>query len=170
MSSRPSPWVARFAPQIAAGGAVLDVACGGGRHSRLLAARGHPVTAIDRDIARIGDLSAHGSVTALQVDLESGPPFALAGRSFDGVVVTNYLWRPLFGDLVAALNPGGLLIYETFAQGNEKFGRPRNPDHLLAPGELLELARNGDLTVVAYEHGEFSDPPSVRQRICARRP
>jgi SAM-dependent methyltransferase len=166
-SPDPSAWIARFAPDVSPGGSVLDVACGSGRHSRLFASLGHPVTAIDRDISR---LTAGDNITTLEVDLEDGTPFPLAGRQFDAVVVTNYLWRALFGDLVAALKPGGVLIYETFALGNEKFGKPRNPDFLLAPGELLEIARDHNLLVLAYEHGEVNDPaPSVRQRIFARK-
>lgn len=166
----PSPWVARFADQISPGGSVLDVACGSGRHSRLFAERGHAVTAIDLNIGALGELSTHDLVTPVEVDLEDGSPFALAGQLFDGVIVTNYLWRPLFGDLITALKPGGVLIYDTFAKGNEKFGRPRNPDHLLSPGELLDIVRPRNLIVLAYEHGEVSSPaPAVRQRICARR-
>ena len=166
----PSPWVTRFADQISPGGSVLDVACGSGRHSRLFAERGHAVTAIDLNIGSLGEISTHDLVTPVEVDLEDGSAFALAGQLFDGVIVTNYLWRPLFGDLIAALKPGGVLIYDTFAKGNEKFGRPRNPDHLLSPGELLEIVRNRNLVVLAYEHGEVSNPaPAVRQRICAQR-
>ena len=164
----PSPWVERFAGLIRDGGHVLDVACGSGRHSHLCAARGHSVTAIDRDISR---LEPADNITGIELDLESGAPFALAGQRFDGIVVTNYLWRPLIPDLIQALTPGGVLIYETFALGNEKFGKPRNPDHLLAPGELLAAVAPSELVVMAYEHGEVSTPtPSVRQRICAKKP
>ena len=133
MPSLPSPWVVRFAPLIRAGGAVLDLACGGGRHSRLLLERGHPVTAVDIEPSR-----APAEAEVLAADLENGP-WPLAGRRFAAVVMTNYLWRPLFGDLVAALDDDGVLIAETFARGNEAFGRPRNPAHLLERGELLRL-------------------------------
>jgi len=167
-TSVPSPWVQRFVPEIATNGTVLDVACGWGRHTRLLAAAGHAVTALDIDIGSLGDLSTHDRVTPMQANLEDGAPFALAGQTFDAIVVVNYLWRPLFGDLVNGLKPGGALIYDTFAAGNEKYGRPRNPDHLLAVGELLDVARAAGLMVRAYEHGEVSAPaPAVRQRICA---
>ena len=145
----PSPWVLRFAGRVPEGGPVLDLACGGGRHSRLFLARRHAVTAIDRDISGIADLSGTPGLEALEADLENGSPFPLAGRRFAGVIVTNYLYRPLLPALVAAVAPGGVLIYETFARGNERFGRPRNPDHLTRPGELLEAAR-GKLRVVAY--------------------
>jgi len=166
-SPDPSAWIERFAADVTPGGRVLDVACGSGRHSRFFASLGHPVTAIDRDISR---LAAGDNITTLEVDLEDGSPFPLAGQQFDAVVVTNYLWRAIFADLIAALKPGGVLIYETFGLGNEKFGKPGNPDFLLAPGELLEIARDNNMLVLAYEHGEVRYPsPSVRQRICARK-
>ena len=161
----------RFAGRVPDGGPVLDLACGGGRHTRLFLARGHPVTAIDRDLSGIAELTgAPGGAPGLEmleVDLEDGGPFPLAGRRFAGVVVTNYLYRPLFPALVAAVAPGGVLIYETFARGNERFGRPRNPDHLAKPGELLEAVR-GKLRVVAYEDLiEQTPKPAARQRLCA---
>lgn len=167
----PSPWVLRFAPRVPEGGPVLDLACGMGRHARLFLARGHPVTAIDRDLTGIADLTGAPGGTPgleiLQADLEDGTAFPLAGRRFAGVVVTNYLFRPLFPALVAAVAPGGVLIYETYARGNENFGRPRNPDHLTEPGDLLEAVR-GQLRIVAYEDLiDRSPKPAARQRICA---
>jgi SAM-dependent methyltransferase len=163
--------VLRFAPRVPEAGAVLDLACGGGRHSRLFLGRGHPVTAIDRDLSGVADIiDAPGGapgLEALEADLEDGRPFPLAGRRFAGVIVTNYLYRPLFPALIAAVAPGGVLIYETFARGNEIFGRPRNPEHLAKPGELLEAVR-GKLRVVAYEDLIDESPkPAARQRICA---
>ncbi|MCR6632961.1 MAG: class I SAM-dependent methyltransferase [Magnetospirillum sp.] len=155
-----SPWVVRFAPLARPGGAVLDVACGGGRHSRLFLARGHAVTGLDRDVTQT---RADGA-ELIAADLEDGSPWPLPGRRFDAVVVTNYLWRPLFPVLTEALAEGGVLITETFAAGNERFGRPRNPDHLLARGELLRLAAG--LSVVAYEDGIVEDR-AVVQRLCA---
>lgn len=160
MSGQASSWVARFAPLVRPGGSVLDVACGGGRHCRLFAERGHHVTGIDRDLSAT---SVEGAVL-MTADLEDGSLWPLPGRRFDAVVVTNYLWRPLLPTLLESLAEGGVLIYETFAQGNEAFGRPRNPDFLLKRGELLDLARG--LTVVAYEDGIVEDR-SVIQRICA---
>ena len=158
----PSAWVERFASFVPVGAPVLDVASGDGRHARLFLARGHPVTAVDRDTSRLGE----PGMTIVEADLETGP-WPLADARFGGVVVTNYLHRPLFPALVAAVAPGGALIYETFAQGNERFGKPRNPDHLLRPGELLEAVR-GSLRVVAYEDLEVSAPrPAMVQRICA---
>jgi SAM-dependent methyltransferase len=165
----PSAWVARFADRVPRGGRVLDLACGGGRHARLFLGRGHPVTLLDRDTSGVADLAGRPGVEVLEADLEDGRPFPLAGRSFAGVVVTNYLHRPILPDLVAAVAPGGALIYETFAQGNEAFGKPSNPAFLLAPGELLDAVR-GRLRVLAYEDRTVTHPrPSVVQRICAVR-
>jgi SAM-dependent methyltransferase len=165
----PSPWIERFGRLVRAGGTVLDVASGAGRHSRWFAARGHRVTAIDRDDAALGALAGMcGTAETIVFDLEAGARWPLAGRTFDAVVVTNYLHRPLFGDLLAALAPGGVLLYETFAAGNARFGRPSNPAFLLAPGELL--ARCAELDVVAFEDGLDGDPPQASlQRICAVR-
>ncbi len=163
----PSPWVRRFAPLVVAPGKVLDVACGGGRHTRLFLDLGHVVTAIDRDLSGIADLGAVPRLTALEVDLEDGSPWPLEGRRFAAIVVTNYLNRPLFPCFVRSLDAGGVLIYETFARGNERFGRPRNPAHLLDEGELIERL-GGALHVIAYEHGEVATPrPAVVQRLCA---
>ena len=128
----PSPWVVRFAPLIPAAGPVLDVACGRGRHTRFLLHLGRDVVAVDRDLAGIADLRDDPRLEAVEVDLEDGRPFPLAGRHFAAVVVTNYLHRPILDDLVAAVGPGGLLLYETFASGNEAVGRPSNPAYLLA--------------------------------------
>ena len=162
----PSPWVTRWAGLIVPGGRVLDVAAGAGRHARYLAAQGFEVCAVDRDPALFPDPPS--GVTLVGADLEAGPwPFA--GRRFDAIVATNYLHRPLLPVLVDSLEPGGVLVYETFARGNERFGRPSNPDFLLAPGELLEVAR-GKLRVVAYEDLVVEVPrPAAVQRLCARR-
>jgi SAM-dependent methyltransferase len=150
-------------------GPVLDLACGGGRHGRLFHARGHPVTLVDRDLSGVADLAGLDRVEAIATDLEDGRPFPLAGRGFAGVVVTNYLYRPLLPALVAAVQPGGVLLYETFAQGQQHLGRPTNPDFLLAPGELLEAVR-GALAVTAYEDRTLHRPDAARvQRICAVR-
>ena len=163
---RPSEWVARWAPHIMAHGAVLDLACGSGRHSRLLAAQGFRVCAVDRDPQALGLLGGIADVTVRLADLEHDP-WPLQGLKFDGVVVTHYLHRPLFPRILDALAPAGVLIYETFAAGNERFGKPSNPDFLLRPGELLEVAR-GRLRVVAYEDLEVTAPKPARiQRICA---
>lgn len=162
----PSSWVQRWAGLIAPGGTVLDVACGSGRHLRWLAARGHRVTGIDRDAQVTALLEAVGRVVV--ADIEAGPWPLPAGERFDAVVVTNYLWRPLLPTLVDALAEGGVLIYETFAAGNETVGRPARPDFLLQPGELLQAARA--LRVVAYEDGFIDTPPRFVQRIAAVRP
>ncbi len=162
----PSPWVARWAPLIRPGGEVLDLACGSGRHARYLARLGFEVVAVDRDPTLFPDPPA--GVTLVAADLESGPwPFP--GRAFDAIVATNYLHRPLLPVLVSSLEPGGVLVYETFARGNERFGKPSNPDFLLLPGELLEVAR-GRLRVVAYEDVVVEEPRQAAvQRLCARR-
>lgn len=163
-----SPWVQRFAPSIPAKGRVLDLACGGGRHARWLAGLGLTVLAVDIDTVALQSLDGLPGIRTLAADLE-GAPWPFAGQFFDGVVVTRYLHRPLLAPLVAALAPGGVLIYETFAAGNEQYGRPRNPEFLLQPGELLELAR-GRLHVIAYEDVYIDSPkPALVQRICARR-
>lgn len=158
----PSPWVVRWSRLIAPGGTVLDVACGGGRHARWLAQRGFRLTGVDRDAVALAAL--HGIAETLTADIESGPwPFD--GRRFDAVVVTNYLWRPRLPHIVAAVAEGGVLIYETFAAGNETVGRPSNPDFLLRPGELLCAAEG--LRVVAYEDGFLDAPDRFVQRIVA---
>ncbi len=166
--TEPSPWVRRFAPLVPEGGAVLDLACGNGRHARHFLRLGFPVVAVDRDMEHASDLS--GQAEIIQADLEDGAPWPLAGRTFSGVVVVNYLHRPLLPLLVDSIGEAGVLIYETFAVGNERFTRPRNPDHLLKDGELLELVR-GRMQVIAYEHGivESGPLPGVKQRICAVR-
>lgn len=162
----PSAWVVRWADRIPAGGRVLDVACGNGRHARYLAARGHPVEAVDRDAATPALLAGISGVSGRSADLEEGD-WPYAGDRFAGIVVTNYLHRPLFPRLLAALAPGGVLIYETFAAGNERFGRPSNPAYLLKPGELLD-AVHGRLRVIAYEDVIVAEPkPAALQRICA---
>lgn len=164
----PSPWVVRWSSLIPAGGAALDLAAGAGRHARWLLTEGHPVTAIDIDVTRLADLVGQPMATILQADLEGGL-WPLSGQRFAGVVVSNYLWRPLLPTLVDSVALGGLLMYETFAVGQERFGKPSNPDFLLRPGELLELVR-GRLEVRGYEHGEDGPPKrAMRQRIAAVR-
>jgi SAM-dependent methyltransferase len=157
-----SPWVRRWAHLIRPGGTVLDLACGSGRHLRWLAAQGFAVTGVDRDAEALAPLQALGET--LVADLENGP-WPLAGRRFDAVVVTNYLWRPRFTELLATLADDGALIYETFAAGNEALGKPSRPDFLLQRGELLRLAAG--LSTVAYEDGRLDDPPRCVQRLAA---
>lgn len=175
----PSAWIGRFAPLIPSGGTVLDLACGRGRHAGLLLDFGYRVLAVDKATAAIRErLGGRPGLEIVEADLEdAGPVFAnggvLEGRSFAGIVVSNYLHRPLLNALVAAIEPDGVLIYETFGRGNEAFSKPRNPDHLLNPEELIELC-HGRLRIVAYEHGidESGELPAVKSRICAvnRRP
>lgn len=161
----PSPWLLRHVHLVPAQGTALDLACGKGRHARYLLTRGMIVTAVDIDLSGLDGLESDGRLEQIVADLEDGRPWPLPGRRFDLVLVANYLHRPLFPRLQQSLNPGGVLIYETFAQGNERYGRPRNPDHLLHPGELIDTF-GGALQIVAYEHGYEATPrPAVRQRI-----
>ena len=166
---QPSPWVVRHAPLIPKkAGIVLDLAAGRGRHTRYLLAAGFSVLALDRNISGLEDLAATETLEIIEADLEAGA-WPLADRCFAGIVVTNYLWRPILPNIVGAVSPGGVLIYETFAMGNERFGKPSNPDYLLQPGEL-QRAVAGQLEIVAYEECEIAAPrPAVVQRICARR-
>jgi SAM-dependent methyltransferase len=161
-----SPWLERWAELLQPGMRALDLACGAGRHVRWLSERGLHVTAVDRDTAALAEL--HGvAAEVLAADLEAAP-WPLPGRQFDLVLVTNYLWRPLLPQIVASVAPGGVLLYETFALGQETVGRPRNPEFLLHPGELLDLVR-GRLRVIAYEDRRLDAPPRFVQRIAAMR-
>lgn len=163
-----SPWVTRFAATLPAGAQVLDLACGGGRHARWLAARGMAVLAADRDAGALATLAEVPAVRTLCADLEHGE-WPWADASFDAVVVARYLFRPRLDRVAALLRPGGMLIYETFMLGNERFGKPSNPDFLLRPYELLDWAR-GWGQVLAFEQGEIARPaPAMVQRICALR-
>ncbi|MGO4378612.1 class I SAM-dependent methyltransferase [Pseudoduganella sp. RAF19] len=163
----PSVWVQRFAPLIP-GGEVLDLACGNGRHSRYMAALGHLVVAVDRDPQALAAAADDGIVTS-EIDLEvEGAAWPFGPARFAGIVVTNYLHRPLIGDMLGSLAPNGVLIYETFSEGNAAFGKPSNPAFLLKPGELLELAQQHGLRVIAFEDGVVNTPkPAMVQRICA---
>lgn len=166
--TKPSPWIARFAPLVGNEGSVLDLACGNGRHGRLFLEHGCSVTFVDRHVDAVDDVRGTERATILEIDLEDGKPFPFADQSFDGIVVSNYLYRPHFPGLLSALADDGVLIYETFARGNETFSKPRNPDHLLCAGELL-TAFGTDLQVVAYAHGISRNGPipGVIQRLCA---
>jgi len=155
----PSAWVERWAPLITHG-TVLDLACGSGRHSKLFLEKGLQVVAVDREPQQIP------GARFIRADLEGGNPWPLPGEQFEGVVVTNYLHRALLPRILESLRPGGVLIYETFMLGNERFGRPSNPEFLLRPGELLE-SFNG-LSVKGFEEGEVLEPkPAMIQRLCA---
>ncbi len=165
-SLTPSRWVTRFTHLVRPGGRVLDVAAGNGRHCQWFLDTERPVLALDRDMSKLGWLR-HPLLERVEADLEEAPGWPLGEQTFDAVVVTNYLWRSLFDDIVSAVRHDGVLIYETFAEGNERYGSPRRPEFLLQPGELLARVAPR-LEVVAYEHG-YSDYPSDRviQRICA---
>ena len=162
-STAPSLWVTRFLPLIKPGGLVLDLAAGNGRHVRMLRDRGFAVCAVDHDITTLSAFAGN-NCEVRRIDLETADGWQL-GNGYDGIVVTNYLHRPLLPAIARALTPGGVLIYETFMRGNERFG-PRNPDFLLRPGELLEAFAT--LSVVAFEQGEVSVPrTAVIQRLAA---
>ncbi len=161
-----SPWIVTWAGLLPADATVLDIAAGKGRHSRYFAARGHRVTAIDSDVS---ELAAADGIEVIAADLEDGSPWPLGDRRFGAVIVTNYLHRPLFPVLFEALQPGGILLYETFMVGNERFGKPSRPEFLLKDGELLDLAR-GRFSVTAYEARMISEPRmAIVQRIAARK-
>ena len=150
-------------------GTVLDVACGNGRHTRFFLARGHEVVALDNDLSKVADLESSARLKLIEADIERDL-WPLAETRFDAVIVTNYLHRPLLDQLVNAVAPEGLLIYETYARGNERWGRPSNPAFLLRPGELLEAVQ-GRLRVIAYEDVTVTDPrPAAVQRISAAAP
>lgn len=168
MGASASPWIERFAPLVPAGTRVLDVAAGAGRHTRFFAERGHPVLAVDREVGDLVPLArSHSGIEVVEADLETGQPPPFTGHRFGVVVVTNYLHRPLFPDLIRAVAEDGLLLYETFAVGHERFGPPTNPDYLLRREELLDMVR-GRLTVLAYEDLVVDQPRRARmQRICA---
>lgn len=159
-----SAWVARWSHLLPTGCSVLDLACGHGRHMRHFASRGHTLTGVDRNPEAIAAVAALGDTVC--ADIENGP-WPLSGRTFGGVVVTNYLWRPIWPHIVTSLAPNGVLIYETFSAGNETVGKPSRPDFLLRPGELLQLCQ--DLRVVAFEEGFLPQPERFVQRIVAVR-
>jgi len=165
----PSDWVQRWSHLVRPGSSVLDVACGHGRHMKWFAALGCIPTGVDRSEEAVAAAGQYG--TTLQADIENAPwPLTTRGhvQTFDVVVVANYLWRPLLPTLLQSLAPGGLLLYETFASGNETVGRPSRPDFLLRPGELLQLCQG--LTIVAFEDGFLDHPARFVQRIAAVKP
>ncbi len=163
---QPSPWVERFYCGIKANGHVLDIACGAGRHFPLGIASAKRTTGIDRDLSKAARFKGLPGIQLIEADLEGGSPLPFRGSRYDGVIVTNYLWRPILPDVVAAVAPDGILIYETFGIGQEAFGRPSNPDFLLQPGELM-AAVEGRLRIVAYEHATLRQPERIVQRIAA---
>ncbi len=164
----PSDWVVRFQHLFREGGKVLDLAAGSGRHSIYFLQRGYSVVAVDKNPGPLEFLLSCSKARLIVADLEDGSPWPLNGELFDGILVSNYLYRPLCNAILDALAPEGVLIYETFAEGNEVFGSPKNKDYLLRAGELIDLVQNS-LHIVSYEHGVISYPPDmkVKQRICA---
>jgi len=161
----PLPWIVQYACLVPLDAIVLDLAAGRGRHALFFAEGNHKVVAVDRDIGR---LPTHPNIEPLAADLEDGSPWPLPGQRFGAAVVTNYLHRPLMTALLEAIAPGGVLLYQTFMVGNERFGKPNRPEFLLRDGELLELVR-GSFSVTAYEARLISEPMAMVQRIAARR-
>jgi SAM-dependent methyltransferase len=164
-----SPWVTRWSHLLAPGASVLDIACGSGRHMKWLANLGHQVTGIDRSPEALLEAASYGATVL--ADIENGPWPLMNGRNvqqFQALVVTNYLWRPLFPVMAESVAPGGFLIYETFSQGQETVGKPSRPDFLLQAGELL--ARFPGFRVIAFEEGFLENPPRFVQRLVAQRP
>ncbi len=173
--TKPSPWVKDMAARLEPLGPeslrLLDFAAGNGRHARHLVDIEYPVLAVDRDISGLAYLEGRDGFSALACDLEDGSPWPFATERFRAVIVVNYLWRPTLAAVLALVAPGGCLIYETFGTGNEKFGKPSNPDFLARPHEIAEAARAAGLTVLVDEQVEQSEPrPAIRHRCAARRP
>ena len=163
---KPSPWIVKYAPLIPKAGRVLDLACGSGRHAIRLAKQGYQVDAVDRDAQALSSMMGMDNINASIADLEADD-WLHSDWKYDGLIVSRYLYRPLLHTLAVMLNPGGVLIYETFMAGNEHYGKPSNPDFLLQPNELLEVY-SPVLNIVAFEQGEQKTPrPAVMQRICA---
>ena len=164
-----STWVQRWSHLAKPGARMLDIACGRGRHMAWFAGRGLQVTGIDRSAEALTEASRYGQVVQADLETQAWPLMdSTAPQRFDVVVVTNYLWRALFASILHSLEPGGLLLYETFARGNERFGRPARPEFLLQPGELLSLCHG--LQIVAYEHGLLAQPARCVQRVAAVAP
>lgn len=165
--SAASPWIARFAGLVEPSARLLDLACGGGRHGRLFLGKGCQVSFLDIDLTGVADLGDGAEL--IQADLEVDGDWPLGARQWDAVIVTNYLWRPRWLDLIGCLAPGGLLLYETFMHGQERFGKPSNPAFLLAPNELYERCKDC-FEILAFEQGEDTGlKPAMRQRIAARK-
>ncbi|MGZ4977223.1 MAG: class I SAM-dependent methyltransferase [Methylobacter sp.] len=163
---KPSPWIIKNASMFRKNGRVLDLACGYGRHAIWLAKQGYQVDAIDRDAEAVSAMVGMGNINVLIVDLEEGD-WPQSGQMYDGIIVSRYLYRPLLPTFAELLNPGGVLIYETFMTGNERYGKPSNPDFLLLPNELFDVY-SPLLNIIAFEQGEQQMPrPAVMQRICA---
>lgn len=163
----PSPWVKRFIAGVKPNGSILDVACGGGRHLRVALEMGFDVMGIDRDLSQLDDISHRSDVGLVEADLETGRDFPLKAMTYDGVIVTNYLWRPILADIIGCVASDGVLVYETFALGHERHGKPSNPEFLLKNNELLDAVAP-KLVVVAYEHGvRPGTRPRIVQRIAA---
>jgi len=168
MQESPSSWIVKFAPLIKSQGLVLDLACGSGRHAKWLAQQGYQVDALDRDPIATSSMQGIDGIHIHLTDLETAEPPSFE-HSYDGIIVSRYLHRPLLTSLATILKPGGILIYETFMRGNERYGKPSNPDFLLMPDELMNTY-SPLLNVISFEQGEVVEPkPAILQRICAQK-
>jgi SAM-dependent methyltransferase len=163
-----SHWVARWSHLLPPGASVLDIACGAGRHMKWFSDLGHQVTGIDRSPEALSKASAYGAVVLADIENDPWPLIKeQKTQQFQALVVTNYLWRPLFSVMADSVASGGFLIYETFSNGNETVGKPSRPDFLLQTGELL--TRFPGFRTIAFEDGFLADPPRFVQRIVAQR-
>ena len=167
--SQPSAWFVSHAHLVPAGATLLDVACGYGRHAKYFAERGARVTAVDRDAAALASFADVSNITAELRDLENDA-WPYGADSFDAVIVCNYLWRPTLATLLDCIRPGGVLLYETFMDGNEKFGKPSRPDFLLRSDELIaHVSRDFEIVEFAQgpEHTADGEICAMKQKIAA---
>ena len=165
MNKKPNKWVECYSSLIPSGGSVLDLACGSGRHTGMLLNKGYQVTAVDIDTTLIKQNFSNKNLNIVKCDLESLSFWPFEKNSFLGIIVVNYLHRPLFSKIIESLREEGVLVYQTFADGHSRYGKPKNPDYLLKRGELKTVFDS--MKIISYQHGYLSYPSqSIIQRIC----